>query len=230
MVGNLDKSEFKPDENYNDFYAGHKFEPMPESLALNATHIPRVAWALDVAQDIEAHNVLDLCCLDGFASLTLAKKLGVSVIGVDLSEPGIALAQERASEHGLEATYLTSAIENIDESVVGFDLVLLFEAIEHFKDVDKVMQVIKANLKPGGTLLVSTPDAEGVFGISNTEDICHLQVYSQRTKDLPTYPAGSPIVKPVISLPNYLTEQGFTVTETEVWNELVHCRAILERK
>jgi 2-polyprenyl-3-methyl-5-hydroxy-6-metoxy-1,4-benzoquinol methylase len=229
MIGNLDKSEFVPDENYNDFYAGHKFEPMPESLALNATHIPRVAWALDVAKEIDAENVLDLCCLDGFASLTLGKKLDLDGIGVDLSQPGIKLANQRAEANRIPIEYIQKPIEDL-KGQGDFDLVLLFEAIEHFKDVDKVMEVIKAHLKPGGTLLVSTPDAEGVFGISNTEDICHLQVYSHRTKNLPTYKPSSPIVKPVISLPNYLTEQGFTVTETEVWNELVHCRAILERK
>lgn len=231
MVGNLDKSEFKPDENYNDFYAGHKFEPMPEHLAINATHIPRVAWALDVAQDIEAGNVLDLCCLDGFAGLTIGRKQRIPVQGVDLSKPGIELAIQRAEKYGIAGVWDEASVEGFAGSPYApFDLVLLFEAIEHFRDVDRVMEAIKNQLRPGGTLLVSTPDAEGEFGISNTEDICHLQVYSYRTKDLPTYPKTSAIVKPVISLPNYLAEQGFTVTETGVWNELVHCRAILERK
>jgi hypothetical protein len=106
-------------------------------------------------------------------------------------------------------------------------LVLLFEAIEHFTDPDAVMATIKANMNPGGTLLVSTPDAEGYFGIRNIEDICHLQVYSFRTQALPKYPVDSPVKKPVISLPRYLAKQGFIVESTNVWGALVHTRAVL---
>lgn len=225
MIGHLDKATFNPEENYNDFYAGHKFEPLSEEIALNADEIiPRVAWALDVAQEIGAQNVLDLCCLDGFASLTLAHKLGIGAMGIDLSLPGVELARERAEANNLSAHYIQSSIEDIQVGLIPqFDLVLLFEAIEHFTDVDKVMSVIKQHLKPGGTLLVSTPDAEGVFGIGN-DDACHLRIYSHRTAELPKNTHDD---KPIISLPGYLVSQGFNVTDTQVWNDLVHCRATL---
>lgn len=223
MVGHLDKETFKPDENYNEFYSGHKFEPLNEELALNADlAIPRVAWALDVAEEVGAKNVLDLCCLDGFASLTLAHKLGVEAYGVDLSQSGVKLANERAALHALPASFSEIAIEDLKLGK-EYDLVLLFEAIEHFTDVDKVMQVIKAHLKPGGTLLVSTPDAEGVFGIGN-DDACHLRIYSHRTTDLPK---NTHDTKAITSLPGYLKEQGFTVVDTQVWNDLIHTRATL---
>lgn len=223
MIGHLTKDQFDPDKNYDEFYAGHKFEPFPESLALCADEVlPRVAWAVDVAKEIEAKNVLDLCCLDGFASLTLASKLGIRAIGVDLSKPGIELANKRAQSYNLNALFFAEAIEDFAPTDTGMDMVLLFEAIEHFIDVDRVMSIIKAQLKPGGTLLVSTPDAEGRYGIQNTEDICHLRIYSHR-EDVDDLKAA----KPIISLPSYLREQGFEVLETEVFNELIHCRAIL---
>lgn len=225
MIGTMDKSEFKPRENYEAFYVGHKFEPFPEGLALKADEVvPRVAWALDVAKEIEAKYVLDLCCLDGFASLTLADKLATSVIGVDLSKPGIDLANKRAEKAQVDAVYLQAPVENID--ITGrpkFDLVLLFEAIEHFTNPDVVMDTIKANLRHGGTLLVSTPDAQGHFGIRNVEDICHLRVYTTLTDG--SLPGETPEGKPIVSLPNYLEEHGFKVVQNEVWNELIHVRA-----
>lgn len=224
MVGHLDKSEFKPEENYEEFYAGHKFEPFPEALALKADEVvPRVAWAVDIASEIGAKTVLDLCCLDGFASLTLASKLGVQVVGIDLSKPGIALANQRAKDRDLPATYIEAAVEE-DGPINNADLVLLFEAIEHFSDPDKVMEVIGKSLKPGGTLLVSTPDAEGHFGIENVEDICHLRVYTHKhSGELPDI---TPEGKPIVSLPDYIASQGFKVVECDVWNELIHVRAI----
>lgn len=227
MLGNLAKDTFKPEENYNSFYEGHTFEPLDEYTALNVDMVlPRAAWALDVAIEIDAKTVLDLCCLDGFVALTLANKLGLSATGVDLSEPGIKLAKERAVKHDLPARFFQMPIEDYKNAKV--DMVVLFEAIEHFTDVDKVLRVIKAHLKPGGTLLVSTPDAEGKYGIANIEDICHLQVYSHRHNDeLPEYPVTSPIKKPIISLPDYLTDQGFNVVDTAVYNELVNVRATI---
>lgn len=228
MIGHLDKSTFDADRNYNEFYSGHAFEPFPEELALCADEVvPRVAWALDVAQEIDAKTVLDLCCLDGFASLTLANKLGVEVHGYDLSKPGIDLANERAKKYGLHADYIQEAIEDL-EFPKPYDLVLLFEAIEHFTDPDKVMAVIKRFLKPGGTLLVTTPDAEGAFGFSNN-DTCHLRIYSQSpASDLPEDWSDITKNKPVVSLPDYLRSQGFTVEETAVYSDLIHCRVKLE--
>lgn len=230
MLGHLNKSEFVPTENYDEFYQGHRFEPMPEPQCYTADLvIPRVGWALDIAHAINAQHVLDLACLDGFALLSLANRLPHLLgTGVDLSNPGIKLAQQRADAQHFKLRFIEGRVEDFRDEV-GYDLVLLFEAIEHFTDLEAVMTAIKANLNPDGTLLVSTPDAEGYYGIRNVEDTCHLQVFSYRkTADLPTYPEGSPVTKPVISLPDFLTEHGFRVESTDVWSDLIHCRAVLD--
>lgn len=226
MIGHLDKETFDPDKNYDQFYAGHKFSPLDEDLAVAADlMLPRVAWALDIAEEIGARNVLDLCCLDGFASLTITNRLGIPVVGVDLSEPGIKLANERAKRHNFQARYMQLAIEDLKSH--KFDLVLLLEAIEHFKDVDKVMAVIKQHLNPGGTLLISTPDADGMYGIGN-DDPCHLRIYSHKPGKYYLDPNFQGLgTKPLISLPDYLAEQGFQVVTTDVFNDLIHCRAVL---
>lgn len=223
MLGSKARAEFKPDE-YNEFYTDHKFEPLDEHTAMNVDLVlPRATWAMDVAKEIKAESLLDLCCLDGFVALTLGHKLGIAVTGVDLSEPGIKLAYERATKYNLNAVFVNQAIETYKGG--KFDLITLFEAIEHFQDVDKVMAMIKAHLKPGGTLLVSTPEAEGKFGIPNVQDICHLIVWT--TKHKGELPYTTPEGKPIRSLPDYLEEQGFTIIENEVYNELVCVRAML---
>jgi 2-polyprenyl-3-methyl-5-hydroxy-6-metoxy-1,4-benzoquinol methylase len=225
VIGNLDKSTFDPEKNYDEFYAGHKFEPMIEELSYVADEVvPRVAWAVDVAKDIGAKSVLDLCCLDGFAALTLANRLRITATGIDLSAPGIKLAQERGQARNLPTGFHTMAVEDFVPGPT-YDLVLLFEAIEHFTDVDKVMAVIKKSLNPGGTLLVSTPDAESKYGMGN-DDPCHLRVYTHQESPPFPFPLNAP--KPIISLPNYLRNEGFEVKQNEVWNGLCHVRAVLQ--
>lgn len=228
MLGHLEKSSFDPQKNYNEFYAGHKFQPIPEPQCYLADMvIPRVGWAVDVAGEIRAGHVLDLCCLDGFALLSMATRLDVAGTGVDLSADGIRLAQDRAMAKKLNLRFIEGRVEDFQDEV-GYDLVLLFEAIEHFTNVEAVIDTIKRNMNPGATLLVSTPDAEGYYGIRNVEDTCHLQVYSHKpAADLPHYPADSPVKKPIISLPDYLVAQGFTIISNDVWDQLIHVRAVL---
>lgn len=222
MLGQLSKDYFDPETNYQEFYAGHAFNPLDEKTALNADEVlPRAGWALDVVRELGAKTVADYCCLDGFIGLTIANKTGAVVYGYDLSKPGIALANERAKKFNLLATFYETAVEDIQTNN-KVDVVTLMEAIEHFKDPDKVMSVIKAHLKPGGTLLVSTPDAEGYFGIRNTEDTCHLRIYSHRT-DI----TGLEAAKPIVSLPSYLESHGFNIVENEVYNDLIHIRATI---
>ena len=100
-------------------------------------------------------------------------------------------------------------------------MIVLFEAIEHVLDVDRIMAVVKERLRPYGTLLVSTPDAEGRYGMANS-DPEHLRVYSHRGEN--ELPANLRDGRPVISLPDYLREQGFQVVSVELQDELLQER------
>ena len=66
-----EQKDFKID-NYEEFYQDHHFANMTDDMALNSHRgIPRVAWAVDVAKEINAKKVLDLGCLEGFTLLTI---------------------------------------------------------------------------------------------------------------------------------------------------------------
>lgn len=226
MVGSMDKSEFKPTENYDHFYTHHKFEPFPEEYALDAHKVlPRAEWALDVAKDNNYKSLIDLCCLDGYVALTLSNHNDMKVVGIDLSQPGIDLANKRADKHKLDASFLQMSGEEYSTKD-KFDMVTMFEAVEHFTDTPGVLKQYISYLSPGGSLLISTPDAEGFYGIGN-DDACHLRYYSHKTK---AQMKKSRIVeewegRPILSLPDLIEELGGVVQENEVWNELCHLRA-----
>lgn len=226
MVGEMTKDAFDPEKNYDHFYAHHKFEPFDEKYAFKADEVlPRAAWTLDTALEHNYKSVLDLCCLDGFISLTLAKKLGMKAVGVDLSEPGIEIAQARALAESLDARYYKDTVEQyLFKCDQKFDMILHFEAVEHYKDTPLVLKRCKRLLNPGGSILISTPDLEGFYGDSN-DDACHLRVYTYRS---PAVAGVTSLGKPVVSLPDEIESLGGKVESNDVWNELIHLRATFD--
>lgn len=186
MVGTNKESDFSL-ENYEKFYAHHKFEPINEKHAFDIhEYIPRFGWAFDQVEELAPKTLLDLGCLDGSFALTVAKHLNVSVSGIDLTTDGIAIAEERAKKEGLKAHFYQGTIE---EQIRGFedhsfDVVTMFEVIEHVKDVQEILRLIDRVLKPGGSVLVSTPDFESpVYGADDEQNKCHIRLYTIAKED-----------------------------------------------
>ncbi len=226
-MGKLHETDFKV-ENYEDFYEDHFFQPLTEDDAINAHRvIPRVGWGLDIAKEIGAKHILDLGCLDGSNILTLLNNLpdGAQGTGVDLSKDGVNIADKRASLHGFPATFIQGSIEDFlskanDES---FDLVCMFEVIEHVLDPDAIIAEIKRVLKPGGTLLVSTPDFEApTYGKDDEKNKCHIRLYTTAEAD---YEAKNKYgtLRKATSMPKQL--EGWNVVSMDVFSELIHARA-----
>jgi 2-polyprenyl-3-methyl-5-hydroxy-6-metoxy-1,4-benzoquinol methylase len=97
-------------------------------------------------------DVLDLGCLDGMIGELFIKQ-GNRVSGIDASRPAV----EKARGRGLNAVCsdLNSVFPFADAS---FDVVFAGEVIEHVGDVDHVATEILRVLRPGGSLVVTTPN------------------------------------------------------------------------
>lgn len=98
-------------------------------------------------------DVLDLACGDGRHSIEMARR-GHRVTGVDISPELIARARERAAELGVEVTWITADIRDIDLRACA-DLVLnLWEGaigyLENDDENDKIFAVIAQALRFGG--------------------------------------------------------------------------------
>lgn len=79
--------------------------------------------------------------------------------GVDVSPAGIELARKRMPEFATERL-TASRIEEFEPSIENskFDGVLIFDTIEHVYDPKVVLEKAAEWLKPGGHLILSTPD------------------------------------------------------------------------
>ena len=198
MVGSNHESNFSL-ENYEEFYEDHHFQPFSEDEALYVNeYIPRYGWAYDFVDELvsemkpgqEPLRILDLGCLDGSIDLTLCNAFGefVETTGVDLTKDGIAIARERAEKHGFNASFNQGKIEDwLDYFIkqgMTFDVIIMFEVIEHLKDVRAVMEQLDLVQADGGHILISTPDFEApTYGQDDEQNKCHIRLYTTEDND-----------------------------------------------
>ncbi|GEL78594.1 class I SAM-dependent methyltransferase [Tenuibacillus multivorans] len=123
-------------------------------------HIARYQFALNYLYG----RVLDLSCGAGYGTHMIAKrrkKQVNEVIGVDL-DPNIIQYANNEYYHPKSSYHITDATDpNLNQSFGTFDCIVSFETIEHIEDEQAILNNYDRLLKPGGTLIVSTPFGKG---------------------------------------------------------------------
>ncbi len=133
-------------------------------------------------------HVLDLAMNDGWmiANLALA---GYRCAGMDLNPDCVARAKVRVGRqasgvmgHLLCGDILTAPDEFVHHT---FDAVVAFEVVEHVADPDALLSVMRAMVKPGGRVYVSTPNGVDhggdLPGWDHVESKGHVRVYTPTT-------------------------------------------------
>jgi SAM-dependent methyltransferase len=100
----------------------------------------------------EEARLLDVGCSSG-AFLMTARKMGLDTAGVEPS----AEAAETARRAGLNV--FTGFLEAARFPDASFDAATLIEVIEHLRDPRPLLAECRRVLKPGGILLITTPNA-----------------------------------------------------------------------
>lgn len=128
---------------------------------LNGYQLARAAAILDALsfldleyefRKIPEFSVCDLGCGRGWMAAQLAS-VG-QVTGVDLSPEGVKIAGERWPHIKFVCADILEY--NADEK---FDLIVSSEVIEHITEKERFVETISRNLKPGGFVLITTPNA-----------------------------------------------------------------------
>ena len=123
---------------------------------LHAINPLRLDW-IDGIAPLNRQRVLDVGCGGGILADAMARK-GADVLGIDLAEKSLKVAQLHALEAGTsQITYRLVAAEALAAEMPDhFDVVTCMEMLEHVPDPAFVVQACARLAKPGGWVFFST--------------------------------------------------------------------------
>ena len=149
-------------EYFEQYYKGYEFE----SIRFYAYRIVRA-----LTEVLKPKRVLDIGCAKGFHVLFF-RKFGAEAYGVDVSKYAI----ERAPKSIRRYLFVT----NCEQECLPFpdnyfDLVTMFEVIEHLGNYDYTLREISRVLNSCGMLFITTPLPPG------DQDPTHIHVWDRTT-------------------------------------------------
>ena len=123
---------------------------------LHAINPLRLDW-IDGIAPLKGQRVLDVGCGGGILADAMARK-GADVLGIDLAEKSLKVAQLHALDAGTsQITYRLVAAEALAAEMPDhFDVVTCMEMLEHVPDPASVVQACARLAKPGGWVFFST--------------------------------------------------------------------------
>ncbi|WP_226579666.1 class I SAM-dependent methyltransferase [Halobacillus litoralis] len=134
-----------------------EMDPMNNMLL---EHIARYTFSTPYVRG----RVLDLACGSGYGSLKIAKDCKNNIdeiVGIDICEDTIKYAKHHYYHPLLTFRKGNALDKELPQQIGTFNTILSFETIEHVKDDRLFIKRMYDLLKPGGTLVLSTPFGKG---------------------------------------------------------------------
>lgn len=122
----------------------------------------RFPVVLDLLRPKKQEMILDAGCGNGIYANTIAYKYGVNVIGIDIDDKRLKIAQKIARFFRNKTIFLKKDLEKDNFLKNKFDKILLLEVIEHIKNDKALIKKLSNSLKKGGILILSTPKKENL--------------------------------------------------------------------
>ncbi|UFJ39472.1 class I SAM-dependent methyltransferase [Brevibacillus humidisoli] len=135
-------------------------ELMKPTNGLLLEHLARYYFATPYVEG----RVLDLACGVGYGTHMMAKtckKEAAEIVGVDVDPETIQYAN-KTYNHPLITYQTADALDpELPQKLGLFDTIVSFETIEHLDDDQRFMASLYEMLRPGGTLVLSSPFGQG---------------------------------------------------------------------
>jgi 2-polyprenyl-3-methyl-5-hydroxy-6-metoxy-1,4-benzoquinol methylase len=106
---------------------------------------------------VAGRRVLDAGCGIGYGTRVLLDGGASEVVGVDISEKAIATAKQQFAD--ARVRFACEDCEKLETIEGSFDVIVAFESLEHFHDVNAFLDQVVRLLSPGGIFICSTPNA-----------------------------------------------------------------------
>lgn len=115
--------------------------------------------------DFLEREAFEIGCAPGKWLAFMAKEFGLKPNGVEYSKSGMEATMKNFHLMGLNSGKIQTGDFFQIKPDRQFELVMSFGFIEHFTDVDSVVELHLKWLKPGGTLILGVPNFNGIYKI-----------------------------------------------------------------
>jgi len=151
MSSNVDPQEL---DKFNQL-AHRWWDPHSEFKALHDINPLRLGW-IDERAQLAGKRVLDVGCGGGILSESMAA-LGAEVVGIDLSDRALKVAELHLLESGRRVSYRKTAVEELAREQAGeYDVVTCMEVLEHVPDPQSQVSACARLLRPNGHAFFAT--------------------------------------------------------------------------
>jgi len=137
----------------------------PYKRILYAGRVDKIMTLLDLKR---GENVLEIGCGEGYYTKKMLE-ITQNVVATDISEKFLNKAKKYTQEKALR--YICCPAEKVPFPDNHFDKVLISEVIEHLLDWEQGIKEIHRVLKPGGVVVISTPNKLSYFNV-----LCHIKI------------------------------------------------------
>ena len=159
-------------------YTGERFVPEMRGR-VKAEHLHRYLMARQMSK---GKKVVDIASGEGYGAFLLAQ-VAEEVRGVDASVEAVSHARKKYERENLQFTVGLCADIPIEDDWA--DLIVSFETIEHHVEHELMLSEFKRILRPGGTVIISSPDKLIYSDIPNYRDPYHVkELYKYQFKSL----------------------------------------------
>jgi ubiquinone/menaquinone biosynthesis C-methylase UbiE len=150
-------------------FTGERYVPSVDGQ-IKYEHLHRYALCLEF---VAGKSVLDLASGEGYGSMALAKAAH-SVFGVDIDAASIEHANYQYRDCK-NLKFLVGSCDSLPLPDKSVEVVTSFETIEHHDKHEEMMLEIKRVLKPGGLLIISSPNRLTYSDESNYSNPYHVK-------------------------------------------------------
>ena len=101
-------------------------------------------------------SVLDVGCFTGFFVKKLLQ-LGFNARGIDFNNKALDFGKK---QYGMDKSISNETLQDLFEQGEKFDVITLFEVIEHLENIGEVLSQVSSLLKQNGLIIISTPNSK----------------------------------------------------------------------